>query len=273
MFRNYAMELWSVCSGKYLDRDTILREGRPAAGFVTYPVRCLTVVEILAMLGILEKHRDPILSAKIADYLSTFVEANIGAAHPISDRWAVSLACCVLQLSTHGKTGAVKSYLRSAIKWIADKYDNGDLGLAGPHSLPDEETEYLLGSPFEYVHRERRLESYAATQVLDLCSVLEDEDLFNVARNEFLAVNICPPVLEVDDDRAQYSIDSSGQRYEPNIPYQEQWRPSENWKVAPHHNRGPERRYPESTGGIWDQLAISCVVRDRHFVRPMTPKT
>ena len=50
------------------------------------------------------------------------------------------------------------------------------------------------------------------------------------------------------------------------MPYEGFWRPSDTWKVAPHHKRGPEFFYPESVGDAWDQIAISCVVRDRHFV-------
>jgi len=267
MFRNYAMELWHVCSSEYLEPDAIVREGWPPAGLVTYPVRCLTIVEILAMLALLDQQRRPESSAQITDYLSKFVVANVGAAHPISDRWGISVAVCVLQLATNRKTEALRSYLRTAIKWIADNYDVGNFGLAGPYATPDEETAYLLGSPFEHVQLGRRSESYTATQILDLCSVLEDEELFNLARNEFLAVGINLPVLEVDDGPEQYSIDSRGQRYEPNMPFEEHWRPSEEWKVAPHHKRGPDRFYPEEVGEIWDQFALSCVVRDRHFVR------
>lgn len=91
--------------------------------------------------------------------------------------------------------------------------------------------------------------------------------MFNLARSEFLAVDIHLPVLEVDDSLAQYSISSNGQSYEPNMPYEEYWNPSEGWKVAPHHKRGPDFYYPELTGATWDQLAISSVVRDRHFVK------
>jgi hypothetical protein len=113
----------------------------------------------------------------------------------------------------------------------------------------------------------RRSESYCATQVLDLCSVFEEQELFDLARNEFLAVEICPPVLEVDDTLAQYCLNSELQRFEANMPYEEFWRPLDSWKVAPHHKRGPNLFYPESVGDAWDQIAIACVVRDRHFVQ------
>jgi hypothetical protein len=172
-----------------------------------------------------------------------------------------------LQLSTCGKAGALRPYLQSAIKWVADHYDSGNDGLAGPYASPEEETKYLLGSPFEHTNLTRRSESYIATQLLDICAVLEEEELFDIARNEFLAVDISLPVLEVDDTSAQYSINSDGQHYEPNMPFEESWRPSEGWKVAPHHHRGPDLYYTERVGDPWDQLAISCVLRDRHFVK------
>jgi hypothetical protein len=267
LFRHYALELWNTCSRNFLDSDTILRAGWPPAGFVTYPVRCLTVVEILSMLALLRNQEDQSLSAEIADYLSEFVAVNEGAAHPISDRWGISVVCCTLELAIHHKTEVLRRYLRAAVKWIAYHYDQGELGLAGPYSSPEEETGYLLGSPFEHVDLQRRDESYIATQLLDLCAVLEEGELYDLARNEFLAVHIYLPVLEFDDCPAHYCVASAGQRYEPNVVYEETWDPLDEWKVAPHHKRGPDFFYPESTGSAWDQMAISCVTRDRHFVR------
>jgi hypothetical protein len=266
-FRHYALELWNVCSSSYLDADELLREEPTPAGFVTYPARCLTILEILAMLGLLERNVNPEVSVNIADYLARFLTVNEGAAHPISDRWGISVACCTLLLSMHGKDDVRGSYLRAVVKWIADHYDGGNAGLAGPYSDPEEETTRLLGSAFEHTKLNRRSESYNATQLLDLCAVLEDRELFDLARNEFLAVDISLPVLEMDDSLAQYSINSVGQRFEPNMPYEEFWHPSDSWKVAPHHKRGPEFFYPEFAGDAWDQIAISCVVRDRHFVQ------
>ncbi len=130
------------------------------------------------MLALLEEAGNPVLSAEITDYLSKFVEINVGAAHPISDRWGISVVCCALQLSIHGKTEVLRRYLESVIKWVADHYDDGNAGLAGPYSQAEEETAYLLGSRFEHTHLSRRSESYTATELLDLCSVLEEHELF-----------------------------------------------------------------------------------------------
>jgi hypothetical protein len=65
----------------------------------------------------------------------------------------------------------------------------------------------------------RRPESYIASTILDLASVSEDADLYDLARNEFLAVDIVLPVIETDDDQGQYCLHTGQHRFEPNMPY------------------------------------------------------
>jgi hypothetical protein len=77
----------------------------------------------------------------------------------------------------------------TAMVWIADSYDKDGFGLAGSHASPTEEVLYLLGPPFQDLPLRRRPENLAST-ILDLASVLEEADLLDVARNEFLAVDI-----------------------------------------------------------------------------------
>lgn len=266
IFRHYARRLWEQCRGRFLQPDELIQEDRTPAGFLTYPVRCLTLVEILGLLGLLMEQDDPMLSAEIAEYLAEFLKANTGAAHPVSDRWAVSLAPASLLLVRHGKSDVVHNFLLSATTWIANQYDDGNLGLAGPYASSADEANRLLGSAFEHVALQRRSESYTAALLLDLASVLEDGELYNAARNEFLAVDVVLPILEVSDDLGQYGRHLGLSHFEPNMPYDDYWTPQENWKSAPHHKRGAPMRYPERVGSPWDQIALSSVLRDRHFV-------
>jgi hypothetical protein len=113
----------------------------------------------------------------------------------------------------------------------------------------------------------RRPENFTAAIVLDLASALEEPELFDLARNEFLAVDIALPVVEVADDQGQYCLHAGEYHLEPNMPFEEYWRPVDGWKNSPHHRRGVEIFYPERVGTEWDQLAISCVLRDRYFVK------
>jgi hypothetical protein len=269
MFEHYAGQLWENCRGRFLDPDEIVKADKNPAGYVTYPVRCMTIVEILGLLGWLyaDVRKDNASAKQIADYIRSFAEVNAGAAHPISDRWGISLAPAILLLSKFGHTRGVSSLIRAETKWIADRYEEGSLGLAGPHASPKEEVELLLGPPFEHVALSRRPESYSAVIVLELTCALEDPELFELARNEFMAAEVFLPVIEAGDDQSQYCLDVSGYHLEPTMPFEECWSPIDGWKNSPHHRRGNDTFYPERIGYEWDQLAISCVLRDRYFVK------
>jgi hypothetical protein len=238
LFRYYATQLWESCRGRFLQPDELIQQDRTPASFLSYPVRCLTLLEIIALLALLVESTEPLLCETIAEYLTQFVQANAG----------------------------VHSFLLSAVTWIADRYDEGNLGLAGPYSSPTEEANRLLGPPYEHVSLRRRSESYVASLILDLASVLEDQELYDAARNEFLAVDIVLPVMEVDNDLSQFGRHLGEPRFEPYMPYDEYWTPQENWKTAPHHKRGATMFFPEQVATAWDQLALSSVLRDRHFV-------
>jgi hypothetical protein len=268
-FRHYAQELWEECRDNYLKADDIIWADPSPFGFITYPLRCVIVLELLGLFALLELDTDTgkQVSQEIANYLERFVDANVGTSHPPSDRWAVSLVPVSLLFAATGKASALKSLVTSATRWVADCYDDGNFGLADPHATPTQEVAYLLGSPFEHIELRRRNGSYAASVILDLTSVTEEAELYDAARNEFLAVDIVPPVIEVGDDQAQYCLHVGTHRFEPNMPYEEHWHPVDAWKNAPHHRRGVEIYYPETVGVPWDQLALSCVLRDRYFVK------
>jgi hypothetical protein len=266
IFRHYAWDLFGRCGDDLLDPLNMVRNHHPMAAHVTYPTRCLRLVEILGLLELVESEAGNPRSYDLISFLIKFIDANPGTAHPISDRWAVSLIPPVLALGRTGKGQLIRGLLENVIKWVADRYDSDGRGLAGPDCSPEEELEYLLGDPFEHVEIERRTESYIATVVLDLAATLEMGDLFNVARNEFLAVNAHLPVIEVPDTTAQYILGGQAASFTANMEYADSWTPIDRWKVAPHHVRAVTDYYLQRIGRWWDLLAVSAVVRDRHFL-------
>jgi hypothetical protein len=266
LFRYYGWDLFDRCGDDLFDPLNMVRNHYPMAAHVTYPIRCLRLVEILGLLGLLESEAEHPRSQSLTDFLTKFVRGNPGTSHPISDRWAVSLIPPVLMLGRGGDAQPVRYLLENVIKWVADRYDSDSRGLAGPYSSPDEELEYLLGDPFEHIEIDRRSESYIATIVLDLAAMLEMGDLFNSARNEFLAVDAHLPVIEVPDTPVQYIQGGDGACFTPNMEFADSWKPIDRWRVAPHHNRAVTEHYLERIGRWWDLLAVSAVVRDRHFL-------
>ncbi len=265
LFCYYAGSVWEHVSQLYTEPGALVEEDMNRGSFITYPVKCCCIVEILSLLGLFIRNSNQTLSSQIAGFLSEFVANNEGATHPISDRWSSGISCCALLLHRWDQTN-LNQYLLAVTKWVADRYDDDNLGLAGPHASPDEEVLRLLGSSFEHVTISRRPESHLASHLLDLCSVMEAAELYKLARNDFLAAEIFLPVLEFEDNSAQYGMTSVGQVYEPNMPYAEFWTPTAQWETAPHHRRGTKRFYPERVRDGWHQLVISAVLRDRHFV-------
>jgi hypothetical protein len=264
LFRYYALALFAQCSADLFD-PLNLAAGDPAA-YVTYPVRCLRISEILALLALLEESTGASGANEVIQFLKSFVATNPGVQHPISDRWAVSMIPAMLVLGRAAAIHELRNWMIGSIRWVADRYDSAGIGLAGPDATPEQEMDYLLGNPFEHVKVDRRVESYIATVILDMAATLGLGESFVLARNEFLAVAANPPVLEFPDTVSQYVAAASEASFSPNMEYAETWTPVNDWQVAPHHYRSRRDYYLQRIGHWWDHLAISSVVRDRHFL-------
>ncbi len=265
MFRQYAWDLFARCGEDMLDPIGFLRQHGSIASHVSYPVLCLRTVEFLGLLYLLDAPEDGPRKGELGKFIVLFIAANPGVAHPISDRWAVSLIPAVLTAAQRGETQTIRDLLRDVTKWVADRYDSNSLGLAAADSSPREEVDHLLGDPFEHIQISRRSESYLATVILDLAAILGLGDSFGTARNEFLAVDLTPTMIESLDTTEQYTLRGDELSFTPNVEYADAWTPQDGWKVAPHHVRARSDYYLQRLGRYWDHLALSSVLRDRHF--------
>ena len=266
MFKHYAGDLWNACTPATLEPDEVLNGLRMPPLFVTYPVLCCRLLEMISLLAILIRGEEPDVTRQIADYVEKFWMNHPAASHPISDRWAVSLLPPAILLTMCNRAPSVRDQLKRVTKWIADHYDQHGFGLAGPRATAKEEVDYLLGAPFEHIDITRRSESYLSTIVLDLAAITEDGELYNLARNEFLATGITSCLLETPDTPAQYVSDSSEMTWEANAPFADEWQPQDGWMTAPHHDRSREPFWAQQIGALWDHLAVCMVLRDRHFI-------
>jgi hypothetical protein len=266
MFPQYGWDLYNRCGEDMLDPVNFLRNHGSLASHVTYPILCLRTVELLGLLYLLDAPEDRLRKDELGKFVVSFIKTNPGVAHPISDRWAVSLIPAALTAAQRGEPQSIRDLLQNVAKWVADRYDSNGLGLSTVGSDPREEVDYLLGDPFEHVQISRRTESYLATVVLDLAAILGLGDLFKTARNEFLAVELVPTVIESPDTTAQYMSQSGELSFTPSVEYFESWQPEDGWKVAPHHERARSDYYLQRMGRYWDHLALSSVLRDRHFL-------
>ena len=261
LFIVYADQLWAHCQAdeRLLDRIALANQGG-AGVFATYPVRCLKIIELLGLLG-LHRRAHGGHTGKIENYLEDFLTRHPGAAHPISDRYAVSLIppACLLG---RARLTVLEPWLRATAVWVLDHYETG-MGLGNVEASPAAEVSYLL-SAFEHIDPPPHRTSYLATVILDLICALELDTTYPDAVGDF-AVFAPPELLHIPATRAQYLEDGDEIRQEAGIAYNDGWAPKDGWKNAPHHNH-VEPSWLETNGRAWEKLAVSSVTRDRHDV-------
>lgn len=262
LFLTFASELWERCrtDDDLLRPVPFVNKPREFGFFATYSVRCTRLMELLALLAVWQREACGQADEHLITWLRRFVADQPGCAHPLSDRHAVSLIPVSIALGEDRDLMA--GWLREIVRWTADRYDDGLLGLAPVHAEPTEEVEYLL-SMFEHIDRPRRRESYVAAVVLDLASILELGDVYDDARNDFLAVKLLPELLHVADSAGQYRVDGEDLEQEVNPPYRDRWTDAADGVTAP-HLASTSPFWLERLGRGWHQLAVWSVLRDRH---------
>lgn len=258
MFETYADQLLDGRE-EMLTEELATESG--ASAWISYPVRCMRIAEIVGLLALRVRTEDAARAEELAGWLVQFLAAQPGAAHPVSDSYAVSLIPTTLAAALVDKDAA-RDFLRRTTVWLCDAYERNRLGLASVDATPKEEVERLLGWPLEWVELERRRESEIATVLLDLACVLEFGDLYPDIWNDIEAVRIYPRVLRLAEGPDQFDRAGMDNRLDPNVDFAESLEVGE--PIAPHHADSGGTKLCEE-GRAWDLLAISSAVRDRHF--------
>jgi hypothetical protein len=261
MFDAYGRMVWELCSEELFGPEALIRDD--IGLLVTYPVQCARLLEVLGLYGL----REDDAADDIAAWLEQFMTAQPGAAHPLSDRWAVSLIPAIVLVGRRNRSPC-RIFLTDVLRWLGDRHDQGGLGLAGPHAEPEEEVEYFLGDCLDHVQLEPRRASYLAAVVLDLAAALEDAELYDLAYNEVGALDIRPFVALPRDDVSQYMTSGHGVDVPVNTSprYAESFSDGAGWRTALHHDDDLTRYFLGRLGRYWDQLSLSVVTRDRHWV-------
>lgn len=260
LFENYARVLADECDERLLRPEALVAYSG-SSSWVTYPLRCVRIGELVALLALRVERVDADRARELRRWLVSFAEIQPGLARPLSDRYAVSMVPVALALAREAPDVARELIHRCAV-WLADAYDDA-LGLAGVDAAPAEEIERVIGASFEAVDQERRRGSLLATVLLDVCAVLGFDELYADIHNDVRAVQAYPQVMRLASGPDEYSRTGGGNRLDPNVDFTEQ--PAGTDLVAPHHG-DPAGAQLAAEGRWWDLLAISSALRDRHFV-------
>lgn len=265
LFNAYTEAVWARCADTSLDPFGFLRQQRHSLIYLTYPVSCMRLVELLGLYALMPGHGTD--CGPVREFLAAFVEHHPGASHPISDRWASSVTPAVLAIIASNRAAA-EGHLARLASWTCDQYERGQVGLAGPRATPEEETFVYFSGGLRAKGRSRRNTSYLLALLTDLAAICGFEDLYELIVNDIQYVQAFPELVEAADNIAQYQVDGET-LIRTSVSYPAKWSATDGWKVALHHLRAPSTYYLNRIGRSWDHLAISSVVRDRHFLSTM----
>jgi len=243
------------------DQDAWIEWVGGASGIVNYPIACTRVLEFLGLAALHRDHQGRVDEAReLAELAAVIVESQPGAAHPISDRSASVYPAVLAALVRFGHQSVASRLLRSTTKWVCDRYEASNFGLASTYSTPEEEVRTLLAAPFEFAELSERRDSLLFVALADASYTLVPDDFADIL-NEFLAVRIIPTGLHAEDSAAAYLVGGGATRGLVNIRY------PDTVTTAPlaHHAMQPGPRTLELACGPVGPLAISCIVRDRLF--------
>ena len=261
-----AGEMFETYAGRLLEsREEILADEPAtesgASAWVSYPVRCVRIAEIAGLLALRIRDEDPARAEELAGWLVRFLATQPGAAHPVSDSYAVSLIPTALALALVDREAA-RIFLRSATIWLCDAYERDRLGLASAEAAPKEEVERLLGCA-------SRGSSWSVGASL------------RSPRSSWtwpapLGSAICTPTYGMTSKRFAFTRESCASPMVPisltvrgwttvsiaNVDFAESL--GEEEPIAPHHLDPAGTKLCEE-GRAWELLAVSSAVRDRHF--------
>lgn len=235
--------------------------------FVAYPVHCSRMLELFALRYSLA---DAEARQSVALRLERFVKSEPGAAHPISDSYAVPIVAACRVLVDSGLLNAARSLCERAAVWLGDRYQNGGAGLASVDA--DERAEFfqLAGERFTGTAVEREDSSFIATALIDLACFLRDEELYACIVHDVACCRIVPTYYQPQDTEGQFRVGGSDVVRFPNIVFAEAIVPFETLSHGEHLVGEPRSFTLQRILSPTAFLALSLVLRDRYFTTTWT---
>lgn len=212
LFVSYADQLLCQAEPFLDDRYALARTTAGPFSIATYPVLALRLFEIFGLLAMVaEAEGEAAISGRARDAVVNLASKHPGSARPISDDFAVSLLAPVLVL--HSRDRALcERYLHAVAEWIIDRHDSEAAGL-GLGAVGDSEeaiVERILGGFLESTSLKLRRQSFVATVVLDLTSLVGLRRLHDAFRANLEALDIQPIELAVALERAAWRRGGEG---------------------------------------------------------------
>jgi hypothetical protein len=198
---------------------------------VHYLVWCARVQEVASLYYFLTGSQAE--REEIIEFLEDFIETEEGCGHIPGDRYAISLVWTALAFMHFGKSDRAKLLIKKSVIWLCDRVEKG-FGIARYDAGEAEETNLLLGYPFDFVKVEPNRSSFLASMASDLAAFMGDKDFYADIVNDFDACDIVYSYWQVPDTKAIFTIDTKECLAYPNVPHQFSLTEFEEFSYAEH---------------------------------------
>ncbi len=236
--------------------------GTSGALILTYPVECARWIEMAGLRFFLSGKKQQ--RAQLIRRLVDFVSHEPGCAHPVSERFAVSLVWPVLALAQSGERTLATGLVRKAAIWLADRHQHG-AGLARLEATVEEEALLLLGSQFSFSNVSRSPSSLLATALADLSAWLADAPLYEDIVNDWRSLDVCPTFFAPPDSEGAFRFEAPDVVRHPNVTYSSTFSSFALKTFGSHISRQPGRYKLSDEVGLGAFVAVSLLLRDRYF--------
>jgi hypothetical protein len=232
------------------------------AMFVSYPVVCAQFMDGLVILMELgDEQQQKLAAADLVD----LVQSEPGCAHPISDRYAVSVVAVIRALVKIGQAATARVFLKEVALWLIDRYWSDGNGLAPCYASELEEISTLLGGPFSGVEGHSDRASLLATALMDCACYVQDESTYTGLRADILAADIVPRYYQVRDTSGQFEFNGKDVIRMPNVDF-EATMPAFDAHVHGTHLVGETEHFRiEDDVPAGAYIVSSLLLRDRYF--------
>ncbi len=194
---------FSSITEKLLKQENALTDySKSTFSIFYYPINCHRCLELFSLyiLTIDENNDD------IKNNLKNLLNNEPGCFKPISDNYAISIALTSFALLKIDEIEVLKKFLNNVTTWICDRYEENGLSSIG--STLEREIEQLLSENLEGFAYNNRNSSFVANCVLDMCFILNDDDLFANIANDLKATEIILEFFHVVNDESLYSYEN-----------------------------------------------------------------
>jgi hypothetical protein len=258
LFHAEFKESWKSTSKKLV----WLADAKSGFPMLHYLVWCARILEATTLYFYLTN--DKVEKEEIGSFLIEFIEKEVGCGHIPGDRYAISLVWVILTLIQLGKTDKAIELIKRSVIWLCDRVEMG-FGLARYDADEYEETNTLLGYPFDFIKVEKNRSSYLATILSDLAAFIEDKDFYSNVINDLEACEIVYSYWQFPDTKAIFIIDTEECRMYPNVPHRDPINAFEDFDYASHIKHEPDSFQITQKAGLNSLILLSVLLKDRYF--------